>query len=122
MLLLASNRKTSWDPLPQCSLHILNLTALLLKQQLSPLDTTVLIFPIYGPNGFFLDLESIVQCIFYPKLFVSLPFISVPTGSFIDKTLERIDQGHTCGIALKCIYMQTLKIFVQPALIPYSIK
>lgn len=79
-------------------------------------------FPHLWSSWVLFDLESIVQCIFYPKLFVSLPFISVPTGSFIDKTLERIDQGHTCGIALKCICMQTLKIFVQPDLIPYSLK
>lgn len=57
----------------------------------------------------FLDLESVIQCICSPsKLFVSLTFMSVLSSSFIDKALERTDQGHPCGIALKFIYMPSL--------------
>ena len=46
--------------------------------------------------------------LFSSKLFVSLTFMSVLSSSFIDKALERTDQGHPCGNALKFIYMPSL--------------
>lgn len=75
--------------------------------------TSGLIVPIYGPNRNFWDLESVIQYIWYPfEFFISLIFMSVLSYLFIGKTLERTKQGCTCGIALKFIYTQTLRIFV----------
>lgn len=64
------------------------------------------------PKWALLDLESVIQYVFYPKLFFSLTFMHVLSSSFTDKTLQRIDQGHTYDIALNFVYMQTLRIFV----------
>lgn len=63
-----------------------------------------IVFPAYGPNEVFLDLESLTK----QHASVILTFMRRLSSMFTDTTLWRTDQGHICDTALKLICMPAL--------------